>query len=103
VAVAGNLSRALELAGEAGCFIYGAVSGGTGRSVFEAPLALPAVLVLGNEDKGLRPGVAKRCDELVSIPMARPLDSINVAQAGAILLGRFLGQALGAGAVVGRS
>ena len=45
------------------------------------------MLVLGNEDKGLRPGVAKRCGRMLRIPLARKFDSLNVAQAGAILLG----------------
>ena len=54
---------------------------------FAVPLRLPAVLVLGNEDKGLRPGVLKRCGAVLRIPQARPFDSLNVAQAGAILLG----------------
>ena len=54
---------------------------------FEHAMQLPAVLVLGNEDKGLRPGVAKRCGRMLRIPLARRFDSLNVAQAGAILLG----------------
>ena len=53
---------------------------------FEHAMQLPAVLVLGNEDKGLRPGVAKRCGRMLRIPLARKFDSLNVAQAGAILL-----------------
>jgi len=42
---------------------------------------------MGNEDKGLRPGVAKRCAHMLRIPLARPFDSLNVAQAAAVLLG----------------
>jgi 23S rRNA (guanosine2251-2'-O)-methyltransferase len=87
-----NLGHALDQAEEAGLTIYG--TGVTGKSAaagtlnaFTEPLRLPAVLVLGNEQKGLRPGVAKRCAYLLHIPQARPLDSFNVAQAGAILLG----------------
>ena len=49
-------------------------------------MQLPAVLVLGNEDKGLRPGVAKRCARMLRIPLARQFDSLNVAQAGAMLM-----------------
>ncbi|MDD7477210.1 MAG: TrmH family RNA methyltransferase, partial [Desulfovibrio sp.] len=41
---------------------------------------------LGSEEKGLRPGVAKRCSKWLEIPFRRPFDSLNVAQAGAILL-----------------
>lgn len=83
-----NLAHALDSAEEAGLTIYGAGCGGASSvSAFEEALRLPAVLVLGNEDKGLRPGVAKRCSRMLHIPLARPFDSLNVAQAGAILLG----------------
>ena len=83
-----NLGHALDSAEEAGLTIYGA--GGDGPSslnAFDEPMQLPAVLVLGNEDKGLRPGVAKRCAHTLRIPLARSFDSLNVAQAGAVLLG----------------
>ena len=83
-----NLGHALDSAEEAGLTIYGA--GGDGPSslnAFDEPMQLPAVLVLGNEDKGLRPGVAKRCAHMLRIPLARAFDSLNVAQAGAVLLG----------------
>ena len=83
-----NLGHALDSAEEAGLTIYGA--GGEGPSslnAFDEPMQLPAVLVLGNEDKGLRPGVAKRCAHMLRIPLARTFDSLNVAQAGAVLLG----------------
>ncbi len=84
-----NLSRALEQATEMGFTIYLAAAGEEGINAFEASLQLPAVLVLGNEEKGARPGVAKRCHVRLDIPMAREFDSLNVAQAGAILLGQF--------------
>ncbi len=53
-------------------------------------LQLPAVLVLGAEDKGIRPNVHKRCDFTLKIPMLRDFDSLNVAQAGGILISHFL-------------
>lgn len=93
VAQVTNLGHALDSAEEAGLTIYGtgcAATGGTGAGnldPFAVPLQLPAVLVLGNEERGLRPGIAKRCSRLVRIPLARNFDSLNVAQAGAILLG----------------
>ena len=83
-----NLAHALDSAEEAGLTLYVAGCGGAATvNAFEEPLRLPAVLVLGNEDKGLRPGVAKRCAQMLHIPLARSFDSLNVAQAGAILLG----------------
>ncbi|MDE6735196.1 MAG: RNA methyltransferase [Desulfovibrio sp.] len=90
VAQVPNLAHALDSAEEAGLAVYGTGCGTGGAAcvdAFTTPMELPAVLVLGNEDKGLRPGVAKRCATFLRIPFARDFDSLNVAQAGAILLG----------------
>jgi 23S rRNA (guanosine2251-2'-O)-methyltransferase len=58
---------------------------------FTAELPLPAVLVLGNEDKGVRPGVAGRCS--LTWPSPSPgLRLLNVAQAGAILVALHAGR-----------
>lgn len=84
-----NLARALDEAIEAGFTIYGAMLGDESVNAFATKLHTPCVLVLGNEDKGIRPNVAKRCDRLLHIPMLRDFDSLNVAQAGALLLGEF--------------
>ena len=43
-------------------------------------------LILGGEGPGLPAGVLAQCDELVTIPMAPPVESLNVAVAGAILI-----------------
>jgi len=83
-----NLARALEECVEEGFIIYGA-QGGEGENLFLLEPRLPAVLVLGAEDKGMRQGVAKRCDTLLRIPLAHGFDSLNVAQAGAIIIGHF--------------
>lgn len=47
------------------------------------------MIVIGGEDKGVRPNVAKRCETKLA-PMLREFDSLNMAQAGAIILGEFL-------------
>lgn len=88
VSRATNLARALDEAEEAGFTIYGTGPGPDGSSVnpYTESLDMPAVLVLGAEEKGLRPGVAKRCSKWLNIPFRRSFDSLNVAQAGGILL-----------------
>lgn len=94
VAEVTNLGHALDEAEETGLTIVGTGVGPSGNTLdaFADTLPLPAVLVLGNEDKGLRPGVIKRCAHMLHIPMQRNFDSLNVAQAGAVVLGQFARQ-----------
>ncbi|MDR2695187.1 MAG: RNA methyltransferase [Deltaproteobacteria bacterium] len=89
VCKAANLGRALEEAREAGIRVYGAGLHTGSANALTAKVLTPAVLVLGNEENGIRPGVAKHCDELLHIPMRPGVDSLNVAQAGAMLLACF--------------
>ncbi len=91
-----NLSRTVELAAKSGFTTYSAKLGGinaltadTGASPIEN-LQLPALLVLGNEEKGVRQGVQNHCQFDLTIPFLREFDSLNVAQAGAILTSCFL-------------
>ena len=84
-----NLGRSLENAREAGIRVYGASLLPGSSNALTAKMLTPAVLVLGNENRGIRPGVAKHCDELLHIPMRHEVDSLNVAQAGAMLLACF--------------
>ncbi len=90
VAKATNLARVLERAQEMGYFVYGAQLSETAENLYTARLHTPAILVLGNEEKGIRPNVAKRLDASLAIPMQHGFDSLNVAQAGAMMLSQFL-------------
>ena len=74
---------------EVGCRIYGAAAGENSVSAFEFAPEFPAILVLGSEESGIRQGILKRCDKLLQIPLRREFDSLNVAQAGAMLLALF--------------
>ncbi len=89
-----NLATALKEADEQGYIIYGAqaekLSDNNHISSFTGELAAPAILVLGSEEKGLRPQIQKMCHYTISIPMLRDFDSLNVAQAGGILISNFL-------------
>ncbi len=84
-----NLGHALDEAEEMDIAILGTglKSQGDNLNAFEQIFPLPAVLVLGNEGKGLRPNIVKRCGHMVHIPMLKHFDSLNVAQAGSILMG----------------
>lgn len=86
-AIETNLHRALERLREAGLWVLGS-SEHAERSVYEVDAARPWVLVLGNEERGLRPRIRDACDELVSVRAARGagVTSLNVGSAAAILV-----------------
>jgi 23S rRNA (guanosine2251-2'-O)-methyltransferase len=53
---------------------------------------MPIVLIVGNEEKGIRKLTADKCDFLVKIPMEGKLQSLNVSVATGILLFEVLRQ-----------
>lgn len=52
----------------------------------QADLTGNLVLVVGGEHKGIRPGVLKVCDFVVSIPIKSPVTSLNASVAGAMAM-----------------
>jgi 23S rRNA (guanosine2251-2'-O)-methyltransferase len=80
-----NLVRLLEQLKELGLWIAGLDPQGK-QSVYDADLTMPVALVVGNEQKGLRPLVRNTCDLLLQIPAGGPLQSLNAATACAIAL-----------------
>jgi 23S rRNA (guanosine2251-2'-O)-methyltransferase len=85
VAVVPNLARYLGEVKRGDLWIFGAVGEG-GHPMWGTDLSGGAALVFGAEGKGLRPLVRKTCDELVAIPMAGKVESLNVSVAAAVLL-----------------
>ncbi|MFW6004908.1 MAG: 23S rRNA (guanosine(2251)-2'-O)-methyltransferase RlmB, partial [Desulfonatronovibrionaceae bacterium] len=86
-----NLARTLDQAMDSGFWIYGAALD-RGSDVFKCDFSFPCVLVLGGEEKGIRPNVLKRCHEKIHIPMPGGFQSLNVAQAGAVILSQMAGR-----------
>ena len=84
-----NLSRAVKDARDAGFVTCAAQKVEDSIDPLVEKLPLPALLVLGNEESGVRPGVLKHCECSLCIPFRRDFDSLNVAQAGAILISCF--------------
>jgi 23S rRNA (guanosine2251-2'-O)-methyltransferase len=80
-----NVAQALDHLKSSGLWIVGLDVEGK-ASLYDTDLTLPLGLVVGNEQKGLRPLVRKHCDFLVRIPAGGPLQSLNAATAGAIAL-----------------
>ncbi len=79
-----NLSRTIEELKERGMWIYAATAGG--KAFYEMDLTGPVGLVFGNEGRGIRRLVLESCDDVVSIPMERGIDSLNVAVSAGILM-----------------
>jgi 23S rRNA (guanosine2251-2'-O)-methyltransferase len=46
----------------------------------------PCAIVMGSEEKGVFPALAKICDENIKIPMAGEFESLNVSVATGIIL-----------------
>jgi 23S rRNA (guanosine2251-2'-O)-methyltransferase len=87
-----NLARALTWLKEAGVWTVGADASAP-QQLYAAKLAPPIAVVLGGEGRGLRRLTRDTCDELVSIPMAGAVASLNVSVATGIVLFELLRQA----------
>jgi 23S rRNA (guanosine2251-2'-O)-methyltransferase len=84
MAVVGGLPAALARLRDQGVWSVG-LDADAHRSLWDLEAAdVPLVLVLGAEGSGLSRLVRQRCDQVVSIPMAGPLESLNAATAGAL-------------------
>lgn len=85
-----NLARTLEEFKEKQYWTYGASLDAGSVALASVRPADKSVLVMGSEGKGLRRLVAETCDQLVKIEMAVDFDSLNVAQAGSVMLYEFM-------------
>jgi 23S rRNA (guanosine2251-2'-O)-methyltransferase len=84
IAVVGGLPAALARLRTAGVHVVG-LDGASSASLYElAGADGPVCLVLGAEGRGLSRLVRERCDEVVAIPMAGVLGSLNVSAAAAL-------------------
>ncbi|WP_407276159.1 23S rRNA (guanosine(2251)-2'-O)-methyltransferase RlmB [Halothiobacillus sp. DCM-1] len=84
-----NLARTLSELKTRGLWIVGAAGGGL-VSLYDTDFAAePVALVMGSEGEGLRRLTQERCDQLITIPMRAPVESLNVSVASAICLFEF--------------
>jgi 23S rRNA (guanosine2251-2'-O)-methyltransferase len=68
-----------------GVWIIG-LAGRTPADIYDLDLGPSLALVLGGEEKGLRPLLKRQCDFLAAVPMDGPLDSLNASVAAAVAL-----------------
>jgi len=80
-----NLARALRMLRENGIWIIGADQGAQ-TDIYHARLDGSLAWVLGAEGAGMRRLTREHCDELVRIPMAGSVESLNVSVASGICL-----------------
>ena len=80
-----NLARSLNELKERDIWVVG-TSDRAERSIYDVDLKRPVALVLGAEGEGMRQLTAKTCDELVRIPMAGAVESLNVSVASGVVL-----------------
>jgi 23S rRNA (guanosine2251-2'-O)-methyltransferase len=80
-----NLARTLRELKEQGVWLFG-MAGEAKKSIYQADLTGPVGILMGSEGSGLRQLTRQQCDELLYIPMAGTVNSLNVSVATGISL-----------------
>lgn len=80
-----NLPRALDLLKESGYWVAGLDADGE-KILWDADFTGKTGLVIGNEGKGIRSLMRKKCDYLVHIPISGPITSLNASVSAAIAM-----------------
>ena len=80
-----NLARTMREIQEKGVWIIGTAGEATSE-LFETKISGSVAIVLGAEEKGMRRLTREHCDELVSLPMAGSVSSLNVSVTTGICL-----------------
>jgi 23S rRNA (guanosine2251-2'-O)-methyltransferase len=88
-----NLSRTLRDIQQTGVWVVG-TAGEAQQTIYQASLTGPLALVMGAEGKGMRRLTRENCDELIKLPMAGSVSSLNVSVATGISLYEIVRQRL---------
>jgi 23S rRNA (guanosine2251-2'-O)-methyltransferase len=80
-----NLARTLKQLQQSGVWVVG-TAGEAEQLIYDCKLIGPVALVMGAEGKGMRRLTRETCDELVKLPMAGMVSSLNVSVASGICL-----------------
>ncbi len=81
-----NLADSVDKFQEAGFEVVAALLNPTAESAFTFQYAAKTVLIVGSEGEGIQPLIRKKADRSIFIPMTGKIESLNVAQATAVLL-----------------
>lgn len=85
IVVAASAADAVATAREHGCRIVATVPR-RGRSLFDATLAGALAILVGSEGAGVSQALIGSADDLITIPMRPPVESLNTAVAAALVL-----------------
>lgn len=85
VAKVTNIANTIDQLKDKGLWIYGADMNGK-ENYFATNMTGSIGLVIGGENKGITPMLAKKCDVLVKIPMFGQISSLNASASAAILI-----------------
>lgn len=88
-----NLARTMKQLQQLGIWIIG-TAGETDTCLYDVKLDGPMALVMGAEGKGMRRLTREHCDQLVKLPMAGSVSSLNVSVATGICLFEIVRQRL---------
>lgn len=80
-----NLVNAVKALKKSGVWIVGADREGA-QDLFQADLSVSLGLIIGGEERGIRPLVKQHCDFLVAIPQLGSFNSLNASAAAAVIL-----------------
>lgn len=80
-----NLARTLKSLQDAGVWVIG-TAGEASQTLYDTKLNGPMALVMGAEGKGMRRLTRETCDELIKLPMAGSVSSLNVSVATGVCL-----------------
>ncbi len=82
----GNLHQQLRILKDQGFWAIGMENNIKAKHWCQFDFKRKIVLVVGSEGKGIRPIIMKTCDELLTIPMAGKINSLNVSSAVSAIL-----------------
>ena len=80
-----NIAATVKRLKENGLWLFG-LDQAAGQSLYSADLSGAIALVIGGEEKGIRPLIKKSCDGLLSIPQSGQVDSLNASVAAAVAM-----------------
>ena len=81
-----NINNLIEKLKKNSFWIYGLSNSPNSQSLYDINFTSKSAIILGSEDKGIRPSILKSCDYHVKIIISDNMESLNVSNAAAITM-----------------